>query len=260
MSTERETRRVVRSWLEEGVTALPDRVLDAVLDQVPATSQRRPLWPVRRIAEMSIYARLASVAAVVIVLVVGVTVMAGGGVGGQATPSPSQPNGAAATETPPATGTPSQGALLPGEFTACVGRNEESKHGTDSQDRIGDLTVDRTRGYTWQGAIVATDPRFSGTHYYSWNGDSYTLQSGLPAQEVSAEGHRIENDAGAWQGSGYGVSFPDSTMQSALTVLVGEGAYDGLTALMFRTGGSCFFNFRGIVTDVPDTPVPYTGP
>ena len=45
MSTDRETTRIVRSWLEEGATALPDRVLDAVLDQVPATRQRRARWP-----------------------------------------------------------------------------------------------------------------------------------------------------------------------------------------------------------------------
>ena len=51
MSTERDVTRIVRSWLEEGATALPDRVLDAVLDQVPATSQRRPLWPARRFRE-----------------------------------------------------------------------------------------------------------------------------------------------------------------------------------------------------------------
>ena len=35
MSPDRDTTRIVRSWLEEGVTALPDRVLDAVLDQAP---------------------------------------------------------------------------------------------------------------------------------------------------------------------------------------------------------------------------------
>ena len=43
MSTDRDVTRIVRSWLEEGVTALPDRVLDAVLDQLPATPQRRAL-------------------------------------------------------------------------------------------------------------------------------------------------------------------------------------------------------------------------
>ena len=53
MSTDRDTTRIVRSWLDEGATALPDRVLDAVLDQVPATSQRRPLWPAWRFREMN---------------------------------------------------------------------------------------------------------------------------------------------------------------------------------------------------------------
>ena len=65
MSTDREVTRIVRSWLEEGATALPDRVLDAVLDQVPATPQRRSLWPARRSTEMSnIYKVLIAAAAV----------------------------------------------------------------------------------------------------------------------------------------------------------------------------------------------------
>jgi len=42
MSTDRDTTRIVRSWLDEGVTVLPDRVLDAVLDQVPATPSAEP--------------------------------------------------------------------------------------------------------------------------------------------------------------------------------------------------------------------------
>ncbi len=37
MSTERDVYRIVTSWLEEGVTVLPDRVLDAVIDQLPST-------------------------------------------------------------------------------------------------------------------------------------------------------------------------------------------------------------------------------
>lgn len=45
MTSDRETTRVVRDWLEEGETRLPDRVLDAVLDRVPVTRQRRgPAW------------------------------------------------------------------------------------------------------------------------------------------------------------------------------------------------------------------------
>jgi hypothetical protein len=43
MTSDRETARLVREWLDDGETRLPDRVLDAVLDQVPVTSQRRRL-------------------------------------------------------------------------------------------------------------------------------------------------------------------------------------------------------------------------
>ena len=41
MTRERDTTRIVREWLEHGATALPDRVLDAVIDEVAATPQRR---------------------------------------------------------------------------------------------------------------------------------------------------------------------------------------------------------------------------
>ena len=70
MSTDRDTTRLVRSWLEEGVTTLPDRVLDAVLDQVPATPQRRSWWPARRIPTMNNFARigLGAAAAIAVVL------------------------------------------------------------------------------------------------------------------------------------------------------------------------------------------------
>ena len=44
MTSDLDTARIVRSWLDEGVTQLPDRVLDAVLDQLPATHQRRVTW------------------------------------------------------------------------------------------------------------------------------------------------------------------------------------------------------------------------
>lgn len=72
MSTDRETTRLVRSWLEEGVNRLPDRVLDAVLEQVPATAQSRSWWPAWRSNRMNTYAKLiAAAAAVLVVAVVG---------------------------------------------------------------------------------------------------------------------------------------------------------------------------------------------
>ena len=100
MSTDRDVTRIVRSWLDEGVTALPDRVLDSVLDQVPATRQRRGFWPARRLREMNVYMKLAVAAAVVaVVAVVGLAILPRvGGIGtpgptpSQATPSPATPS------------------------------------------------------------------------------------------------------------------------------------------------------------------------
>jgi hypothetical protein len=93
MSPDRDVTRIVRSWLEEGATALPDRVLDTVLDQLPATSQRRARWPARRFGEMNTFARFAVAAtAVVAVAVVGVNLLPRQGVIGgprqSASPSP----------------------------------------------------------------------------------------------------------------------------------------------------------------------------
>jgi hypothetical protein len=105
MSTERDVNRIVRSWLEEGATALPDRVLDAVLDQVPATSQRRAWWPARRLREMNGALKMAmAAAAVMVVAIVGFSLLPRGGVAGPAAiPTPT----VAPSATPIPTPTPS---------------------------------------------------------------------------------------------------------------------------------------------------------
>lgn len=91
MTPERDVTRIVRSWLEEGVTALPDRVLDVVLDQVPATPQRRPWWPARRLPYMNNPIRIAVVAiAVVVLALVGINLIPKAAVvGGPTAPTPS---------------------------------------------------------------------------------------------------------------------------------------------------------------------------
>jgi hypothetical protein len=77
MSTDRETTRIVRSWLEDGVTRLPDSVLDAVLDELPTTHQRRATWwPARRTPHMNYALRVAlASAAVVVVALIGFTIL-----------------------------------------------------------------------------------------------------------------------------------------------------------------------------------------
>ena len=104
MSTDRETTRIVRSWLEEGVTALPDRVLDAVFDQVPTTPQRRSWWPTRRFVDMvSAYKAALAAAAVLVVAVVGYNLLPGVSGPGAPTTAPTAQPTVAPSPSPAAT-------------------------------------------------------------------------------------------------------------------------------------------------------------
>jgi hypothetical protein len=100
MTTEPELTRIVRSWLAEGVTDVPDRVLDSVMAELPATPQRRRWLPAWRDTSMNTYLRFAAAAVVVSILVVG----------GIAILRPS-PSGGQAVDTPTPTSSPTR--LLP---------------------------------------------------------------------------------------------------------------------------------------------------
>jgi hypothetical protein len=102
VNPERDPTSIVRSWLENGVTDLPDRVLDPVLDQLPSTPQRRRRWQARRSNRMNATLKVVTVAAAVVVVgVVGVSLLPG---------SSKQGTGAATTPAPSATLTPSPSA------------------------------------------------------------------------------------------------------------------------------------------------------
>lgn len=94
MSTDRETTRIVRSWLRADEDGPADRVLDAVLDRLDTTPQRRATWwPARRLPEMNNTAKLALAAAAVVALAflgLRFLVPGGEGIGGPGpTPTPS---------------------------------------------------------------------------------------------------------------------------------------------------------------------------
>lgn len=121
MSTDRDVERIVRSWLDEGVTVLPDRVLDAVLDQLPATPQRRALWLAWRSPVMSNFVRIAlAAAAAVLIVVVGLQFFGNSNTGGPG-PSPSQ------SESPTLAPTPSPSATPPAAFPP-AGAMEVGRH------------------------------------------------------------------------------------------------------------------------------------
>lgn len=89
MTREPDVTRIVRSWLEEGADRVPDRVLDAVLEYLPTTPQRRPYRSAWRLSPMSNPFRLAVAAAAVIVAVVaGINLLPRSGVGTGPSSSP----------------------------------------------------------------------------------------------------------------------------------------------------------------------------
>ena len=106
--------RTAQSWLEEGPTVMPERGLQAALDEIHVTRQRRAWWPAWRFSSMGIAVRVAAgVAAVLVVALVGINLFASGngGVGGPA-PSP--------TPTPSPTPSPTPLALRVGSETSSL--------------------------------------------------------------------------------------------------------------------------------------------
>ena len=83
--------RTARLWLQDGPSQLADRVLEAALDEIHVTRQRRVWGPARRFPSMGNAIRLAAVAAVLVVAVAGINLFlpGNGGLGGpQVSPTP----------------------------------------------------------------------------------------------------------------------------------------------------------------------------
>jgi hypothetical protein len=118
MRTDPDVTRAVRSWLQPGVTELPDRVLDKVLDALPATPQRRPFWSAWRFRPMnSAFKPAMATAAVVLAGFVGLTLLQGSGPPGVAAPGSASPAGSASlaplTQSRPV---PSAGPMTAGRY------------------------------------------------------------------------------------------------------------------------------------------------
>ena len=88
--TDNDFDRTARLWLQDGPSQLADRVLDAALDEIHVTRQRRAIWPARRFLPMQGAIKVAIAAAAVVVLAIaGLELLPGGGPGGPAaTPTP----------------------------------------------------------------------------------------------------------------------------------------------------------------------------
>ena len=131
-------------------------------------------------------------------------------------------------------------AQPPALFTACVvhpGATVEP--GTTRKTFVplqdGEMTIDQGRGSLSRLTVRhVSDPRLDGTWYETWSNDDYTVKGRLDPSIVRFT-DRIENDDGAWQGSAVMFVSSDATISSSSAVqmvMIGEGAYQGLTAIL----------------------------
>ena len=114
--TENDFDRTARTWLQEGPGQLSDRVLQAALDEIHITRQRRPWWPARRFRSMGTAFRLAaSATAIVVAAAVGIYLLPGG------SPSGPQPTAPPSTSPDPLASASAalqpQGSLAPGDYS-----------------------------------------------------------------------------------------------------------------------------------------------
>ena len=124
MRAERDVTPTVRTWLGDGVTSLPDHVLDRVLDQVPAIRQERSGLAALRNQSMRTPLKVAlAAAAIIVVTVAGLSLMPrnGTGVGGPVSPEPKASSSASPTPArtimrPSGTDTPQFTVVLPPEW------------------------------------------------------------------------------------------------------------------------------------------------
>lgn len=140
MSSDRGSTRIVRSWLEEGVNVLPDRVLDDVLDRLPTTPQRRHSWQAWRYPLVTNARKFALAGAAVLVLaVVGIGIYLGQSGGGPGVPGPTPSS--TPISTPGASQLPSPSASQPADGTLTPGRYAISSDPFSAQSPLVVVTV-----------------------------------------------------------------------------------------------------------------------
>jgi hypothetical protein len=160
MTASRDPNRLIRAFLDEGPTDLPDRTYDAVRSHIDRTRQRAVIGPWRE-PRMSNLARLAiAAAAVVVVAVVGINLLPGrGGVGGPAvspSPSPSPTPSPSPVPTPPTFAFPPAGDLAIGRHALTLsGIPFSLEVAVSGWNSNGDFAIDKGHfPATWAGGFI----------------------------------------------------------------------------------------------------------
>jgi hypothetical protein len=244
MNKERDTTRIVESWLAEPSPPFSDRVIDQTIDRLRGTRQRRRWWPFRwfpfgfgatrstgshgprphgRTKLMFSATRIAAVVA--IVALGGSLALVAGPLGSGLDP------GFTPAALAPAPGTAAHFSGSGGIIM--VEEGEESV-----SEGVGHL---RGQVTSMPPRLIEVDePRVAGTQTYTQHADDY---GGYGPSWGSL---RIEDDEGAWVGDVTGFHAGNAGRFSGW--LVGEGAYTGLVQYYAATTGYGFnVRFEGII-------------
>ena len=108
------------------------------------------------------------------------------------------------------------------------------------------------RGEVLEQPIDSGDPRLSGTLGISLDWDTHADSSGI----VAVGAVHIDNEDGAWQGTSLGYSRPGWSRRHHQYNLTGEGAYEGLSAILFLIDDGTGFAVEGIVFPGELPPIP----
>jgi len=153
--------------------------------------------------------------------------------------------------------------MAPAYFTLTRGPAPESIGGLAPEDLDGD-GYPELRGQLEVGIPVeASDPRVSGRWTIYVNADVVGVADGTV--DMSTTSHRLQNDEGGWSGTGTTISAfgGEGDLATGLTVLTGEGAYEGLSLILSQTYKDGDESYWGIIlpsAKVPPTPDPIEPP
>ena len=153
--------------------------------------------------------------------------------------------------------------MAPAYFTLTRGPAPESIGGLAPDDLDGD-GFPELRGQLEVGIPVeASDPRVSGLWTIRVNADVVGVADGTVDMAVTS--HHLQNDEGGWRGTGTAISAygSEGDPTAGLTVLTGEGAYEGLSLVLSQTYKDGDESYWGIIlpsAKVPPTPDPIEPP
>ena len=144
----------------------------------------------------------------------------------------------------------------PALIEGVIGFGEETSEAT--VERVDDSDLLRFRGRRAVGPTrEMSDPRLEGIVTLDSSWDTYRGNMDDPSVAVFTGMIRIENEGGAWQsGPMTGVTLSDDRSTTDTLVLRGEGAYEGLTAVLEFVQGQGSFTVAGAILggDLPTLP------